>query len=106
MNRPFADRYEAGRVLAESLRTFEGHADVMVLGLPRGGVPVAHEVSRELGVSFDIYMVRKLRAPGQEELAMGAIASGGIVVINDEVVGALKIPWEMVQAEIRASGWN
>ena len=100
MNRPFADRYEAGRVLAESLRTFEGHADVMVLGLPRGGVPVAYEVSRELGVSFDIYMVRKLGAPGQEELAMGAIASGGIVVINEEVVGALKIPWEMVQAEI------
>ena len=100
MNRPFADRYEAGRVLAESLRTFEGHADVMVLGLPRGGVPVAYEVSRALGVSFDIYMVRKLGAPGQEELAMGAIASGGIVVINEEVVGALKIPWEMVQAEI------
>lgn len=100
MNRPFADRYEAGRVLAESLRTFAGHADVMVLGLPRGGVPVAYEVSRELGVSFDVFMVRKLGAPGQEELAMGAIASGGIVVINDEVISALKIPWEMVEAEI------
>ena len=56
--------------------------------------------SRELGVPFDIFMVRKLGAPGQEELAMGAIASGGIVVINDEVVDALKIPWDMVEAEI------
>ncbi len=100
MNRPFTDRYEAGRVLAESLRSYAGHADVMVLGLPRGGVPVAYEVSRELGVSFDIFMVRKLGAPGQEELAMGAIASGGVVVINDEVVDALKIPWDMVEAEI------
>ncbi len=100
MNRPFADRYEAGRVLAEDLRTFASDADVIVLGLPRGGVPVAYEVSRELGVSFDIFMVRKLGAPGQEELAMGAIASGGVVVINDEVVDALKIPWELVEAEI------
>ncbi len=100
MNRPFADRYEAGRVLAESLRSFAGRADVVVLGLPRGGVPVAYEVARELEVSFDIFMVRKLGAPGQEELAMGAIASGGIVVINDEVVDALKIPWHMVEAEI------
>jgi putative phosphoribosyl transferase len=100
MNRPFADRYEAGRVLAESLRTFAGHADVIVLGLPRGGAPVAYEVSRELGVSFDIFMVRKLGAPGQEELAMGAIASGGTVFINDEVVDALKISWDMVEAEI------
>ena len=100
MNRPFADRYEAGRVLAERLGNFAGHADVIVLGLPRGGVPVAYEVARELGVSFDIFMVRKLGAPGQEELAMGAIASGGIVVINDEVIDALRIPWEMVEAEI------
>ena len=100
MNRPFVDRYEAGRVLAERLCNFAGHADVIVLGLPRGGVPVAYEVARELGVAFDIFMVRKLGAPGQEELAMGAIASGGIVVINDEVVDALKIPWDMVEAEI------
>jgi predicted phosphoribosyltransferase len=72
----------------------------MVLGLPRGGVPVAYEVARELGVLFDIFMVRKLGAPGQEELAMGAIASGGIVVINDEVVDALTIPWDYVETEI------
>lgn len=59
MNRPFTDRYEAGRVLAENLGGFAGRADVVVLGLPRGGVPVASEVARELGVSFDIFMVRK-----------------------------------------------
>ncbi len=100
MNRPFTDRYEAGRVLAENLGGFAGRADVVVLGLPRGGVPVASEVARELGVSFDIFMVRKPGAPGQEELAMGAIASGGVVVINDEVVDALKVPWHMVEAEI------
>ena len=100
MNRTFADRYEAGRVLAESLGTFEGHADVVVLGLPRGGVPVAFEVARALGVPFDIFLVRKLGAPGQEELAMGAIASGGVVVINDEVVEGLRNPWDLVEAEI------
>lgn len=100
MNRPFSDRYEAGCVLAESLRAYVGRRDVIVLGLPRGGVPVAFEVSRALGVPFDVFLVRKLGAPGQEELAMGAIASGGIVVINDEVVDALRIPWEMVEAEI------
>jgi predicted phosphoribosyltransferase len=100
MNRPFSDRYEAGRVLADSLRDYSGRADVIVLGLPRGGVPVAREVARELGVPFDIFLVRKLGAPGQEELAMGAIASGGVVVINDEVLDALRIPWDMVESEI------
>jgi predicted phosphoribosyltransferase len=100
MNRPFSDRYEAGRVLADSLRDYAGRTDVIVLGLPRGGVPVAAEVARELRVPFDVFMVRKLGAPGQEELAMGAIASGGVVVINDEVVDALRIPWDMVESEI------
>jgi putative phosphoribosyl transferase len=104
MNRPFTDRYEAGRVLAERLRAYEGRSDVIVLGLPRGGVPVAYEVARALGVPFDVFLVRKLGAPGQEELAMGAIASGGIVVINDEVVDALVIPWDMVEAEIAREG--
>jgi putative phosphoribosyl transferase len=100
MNRPFLDRYEAGRVLAERLQTFAGRPDVIVLGLPRGGVPVAFEVARTLGVPFDIFLVRKLGVPGQEELAMGAIASGGIVVINHEVVDGLRIPRDMVEAEI------
>ena len=100
MNRPFSDRYEAGRVLAESLREYAGRSDVLVLGLPRGGVPVASEVARMLGVPLDVFLVRKLGAPGQEELAMGAIASGGIVVINDEVVDALRIPWDLVESAI------
>jgi predicted phosphoribosyltransferase len=100
MNRPFSDRYEAGRVLAESLGEYAGRSDVVVLGLPRGGVPVASEVARVLGVPLDVFLVRKLGAPGQEELAMGAIASGGVVVINDEVVDALNIPWDLVESEI------
>jgi predicted phosphoribosyltransferase len=100
MNRPFLDRYEAGRVLGGRLQAFAGRPDVVVLGLPRGGVPVAFEVARSLGVPFDIFLVRKLGAPGQEELAMGAIASGGIVVINHEVVDGLRIPQEMIEAEI------
>jgi putative phosphoribosyl transferase len=100
MNRPFSDRHEAGRVLAERLRCFEARPDVLVLGLPRGGVPVAFEVARALRVPFDVFLVRKLGAPGQEELAMGAIASGGIVIVNEEVLDALRIPWEIVDAEI------
>ena len=90
MNRPFSDRYAAGRVLAETLQEYAGRSDVIVLGLPRGGVPVASEVARILGVPLDVFVVRKLGAPGQEELAMGAVASGEIVVINDEVVEALR----------------
>lgn len=100
MNRPFLDRYEAGRILAEGLRDYAGSPGVIVLGLPRGGVPVAFEVARKLDVPLDVFLVRKLGAPGQEELAMGAIASGGIVVLNHEVIEALRIAPEMVDAEI------
>jgi len=100
MNRPFPDRHEAGRVLAERLRSFAGRPDVIVLGLPRGGVPVAYEAARALGVPFDVFLVRKLGGPGPEELAMGAIATGGVVVINHEVVDGLRIPREMVEDEI------
>jgi predicted phosphoribosyltransferase len=100
MNRPFADRREAGRVLAESLREFEGRSDVVVLALPRGGVPVGYEVAKTLGIPFDVFLVRKLGAPGQEELAMGAIASGGVVVINEEVVDGLRISWDLVEEAI------
>ena len=71
-----------------------------MLGLPRGGVPVAFEVARALGAPLDVFLVRKLGAPGHEELAMGAIASGDVVVINDEVVQALKISADVVQAEV------
>lgn len=100
MNRPFANRVEAGRVLAERLTEYAGRPDVIVLGLPRGGVPVAYEVAKALGVPLDVFLVRKLGVPGQEELAMGAIASGDVVDVNSEVVEALNIPWETVSAAI------
>jgi hypothetical protein len=91
MRRPFRDRAEAGRVLAEKLADYAGLEDVIVLALPRGGVPVAYEVARALGAPLDVFLVRKLGAPGHEELAMGAIASGGVVVMNDEVVKAMSV---------------
>ena len=100
MNKAFADRVDAGRKLADRLSAYSGRRDVIVLGLPRGGVPVAFEVARALGAPLDIFLVRKLGAPGHEELAMGAIASGGIVVIHDDVVKALKISSDVLLDEI------
>jgi predicted phosphoribosyltransferase/dienelactone hydrolase len=91
MRRPFRDRQEAGHALAALLLDYAGRDDVIVLGLPRGGVPVAFEVARALGAPLDVFLVRKLGAPGHEELAMGAIASGGVVVMNDEVVRAMNV---------------
>ena len=82
----YRDRREAGRVLAELLAPLANQPDVLVLGLPRGGVPVAWEVARRLGAALDVFVVRKLGFPGHEELAMGAIASGGIRVLKPEVV--------------------
>src|SRR5881398_2980766 len=82
----FRDRREAGRVLGERLAAFAGQPDVVVLGLPRGGIPVAWEVARRLGAPLDVFVVRKLGFPGHEELAMGAIASGGVRVVNPDVV--------------------
>ena len=79
----FGDRAEAGRLLARELSEYAGRTDVLVLGLPRGGVPVAFEVARALGAPLDVFVVRKLGVPGQEELAMGAIASGGVRVVNE-----------------------
>ena len=84
----FSDRREAGRFLARKLTKYADRRDVLVLGLPRGGVPVAFEVACALHVPLDIFLVRKLGAPGHEELAMGAIASGGLRVLNDDVVRA------------------
>jgi putative phosphoribosyl transferase len=89
MDGRFRDRAEAGRLLAERLREYAGRADVVVLALPRGGVPVAYEVARALGVPLDVFVVRKLGVPGHEELAFGAIASGGVRVLNDGVVDAV-----------------
>jgi predicted phosphoribosyltransferase len=82
----FRDRREAGRVVGERLAALAGRPDVVVLGLPRGGVPVAWEVARRLGAPLDVFVVRKLGFPGHEELAMGAIASGGVRVLNPEVM--------------------
>jgi putative phosphoribosyl transferase len=87
----FRDRTHAGRELAERLGAYAGRANLLVLGLPRGGVPVALEVARALDAPFDVFIVRKLGVPGHEELAMGAIASGGVRVLNDAVVEELGI---------------
>ena len=89
---PLRDRVQAGRALGAALRTYRGRHDILVLALPRGGVPVACEVADLLGSQVDLMIVRKLGTPGQEELAMGAIASGGVRVMNRDVVEALQIP--------------
>ncbi|MCL4853883.1 MAG: phosphoribosyltransferase [Bryobacteraceae bacterium] len=95
---PYEDRMEAGRVLAEELLPYANRRDVLVLGLPRGGVPVAYEVAVRLNVPLDIFVVRKLGVPGHEELAMGAIASGGIQVLNSDVVARYAIPASAIAA--------
>lgn len=87
----YVDRYQAGRVLADSLKKYAKQADVIVLALPRGGVPVAYEIANRLSFPLDIFIVRKLGVPGHEELAMGAIASGGITVLNEDIVNTLNI---------------
>lgn len=96
----YRDRYEAGHALAERLQPYAGRDDVIVLALPRGGVPVAFEVARELGVPLDLFLVRKLGAPGHEELAMGAIATGGAQLLNPDVVRALHVSADQVQAAV------
>jgi predicted phosphoribosyltransferase len=93
----FRDRRDAGRFLAGLLGHHRGRPDLVVLGLPRGGVPVAYEVARALEAPLDVFLVRKLRAPGRDELAMGAIASGGVVVVNDDVVRGLNISPDVIQ---------
>ncbi len=93
----FLDRRDAGRRLAERLEAYRARPDVIVLALPRGGVPVAYEVARALGAPLDVFVVRKLGTPGQEELAMGAIASGGVLVLNEDVVRALRIARYVVE---------
>jgi putative phosphoribosyl transferase len=93
----FADRSQAGRFLASRLREYADRPDVLVLALPRGGVPVASKVARALHAPLDVFLVRKLGLPGHEELAMGAIASGGVLVLNEDVVRALRISRELVE---------
>jgi predicted phosphoribosyltransferase len=95
---PFRDRRDAGRQLAERLREWADRPDVLVLALPRGGVPVGYEVARRLGAPLDVFVVRKLGVPGHEELAMGALATGGVRVLNPDVIGGLGIPTEVIEA--------
>jgi putative phosphoribosyl transferase len=97
----FQDRTEAGCSLFSVLQNYANREDVVILALPRGGVPVAFEVARELGAPLDVFVVRKLGTPGQEELALGAIASGGTIVLNNEVVEALGIPSPTIDAIVR-----
>ena len=95
---PFKDRRDAGRKLAQKLSAYAGRPDVLVLALPRGGVPVAHEVARALDAPLDVFIVRKLGLPGHEELAIGAIASGGVRVLNEDIVRGLRIPQRVIDA--------
>jgi putative phosphoribosyl transferase len=98
--RRFRDRAEAGRLLAERLRGYAGRDDVVVLALPRGGVPVAYEVAKALGAPLHVFVVRKLGVPGHEELAMGAIASGGLLVLDEGLVRRLGIGREQLERAI------
>jgi predicted phosphoribosyltransferase len=94
----FRDRRDAGRRLADKLAAYVNRPDVIVLALPRGGVPVAYEVARRLVAPMDVFVVRKLGVPGYEELAMGAVATGGVRVLNDQLVEHLGIPDQMIDA--------
>lgn len=96
----FRDRAHAGRVLARALLAYAGRDDVVVLALPRGGVPVATELARALGAQLDVFVVRKLGLPGHEELAMGAVAPGGVLVLDDRLVRGLGIPHEVLQETV------
>ena len=98
MERAFPNRAEAGRLLAEKLEKYADRNDVIVLGLPRGGVPVAYEVAKSLRVPLDVFIVRKLGVPGFEELAAGAIASGGVRVLNEDVLRALPNADEIIES--------
>ncbi len=93
----FQDRFQAGRLLASKLSYLANRPDVVVLALPRGGVPVGYEVAKALNVPLDVFVVRKLGVPGHKELAMGAIASGGVRVLNENVIRRLGIPNEVVE---------
>src|SRR5215208_1960058 len=94
----FRDRTEAGKYLATKLQDYKDRPDVLVLALPRGGVPVAFEVAQALRVPLDIFLVRKLGVPGHEELAMGAISTGGVRVLNEDIVTYLHIPENIIDA--------
>lgn len=98
----YENRTEAGKALAAELSGFAGRANNIVLALPRGGVPVAFEVAKELGAPLDVFIVRKLGVPGHEELAFGAIASGGVRVFAEDTIRALRLTWPMIETVIRS----
>ncbi len=98
MRDKFQDRMEAGQLLSKQLTRYANQSKVIVMGLPRGGVPVAFEVAKALHLPMDVFLVRKLGTPGRCELAMGAIATGGVRVLNEEVVRTLGISWETIEA--------
>jgi predicted phosphoribosyltransferase len=98
---PFKDRRDAGRKLAQKLTAYAGQQDALVLALPRGGVPVAYEVAVALGIPLDVFIVRKLGVPGRDELAFGAIASGGVRVLNSDIVRMLSIPEEIMNFVVK-----
>ena len=101
MDKPFSTRRKAGEELASKLGKYAGRGDVLVLALPRGGVPVGYEVARALHAPLDVFVVRKLGVPEDEELAMGAIASGGVRIVNEEVTRAVGISEEAIDAVAR-----
>ena len=98
MTTQFKNRSEAGQALATRLTSFANRSDVLVLALPRGGVPVAAEVAKQLNAPLDVFVVRKLGLPGHPELAMGAIATGGVRVFNGDVINSFRIPDEVINA--------
>lgn len=98
----YANRYEAGKMIASQLLKYAKHADALVLALPRGGVPVASEIAKILSIPLDIFVVRKLGVPNHEELAMGAIASGGTIVFNENILSQLHIPASAIQPVIES----
>jgi putative phosphoribosyl transferase len=106
MNEPrrFSDRHEAGQLLGRELTLYKGREDVIVLALPRGGVPVGYEVARELHAPLDVFVVRKLGVPWQPELAMGAIAGDGVEVLNSDVVTAYNIPPHVIRTVAEREG--
>ena len=98
----FINRQHAGQILANSLKNYANKPNVIVLALPRGGVPVAYEIARTLSIPLDVFIVRKLGVPGHEEFAMGAIASGGTVLLNQSIIKQLKLQQSSIDAVIQS----
>jgi putative phosphoribosyl transferase len=101
INEPYPDRAAGGQALGRSLRSYAGRTDLLVLALPRGGVPVGYEVAVALDSPLDVFLVRKLGVPGHEELAMGAIASGGVRVVNDDVLRFMKLDQTAIERAVK-----